>query len=342
MFKKVLLPVFLVMLIGISACECKKSRYLFADNPDKTIATVNGMEIKEKDIDPGMQHELKKVQGEIFKMKMNAINDVIDEKLLEIKAKAQNQTVEEMLNDYYKQNIKEPNEKDIKAYYEFSKKKVGDKEYAEVKEKVIAFIRANQESALKRKLLRSLRKEANIEFAIEVPRTEIEFGESPSRGKQEAPVTIVEYADLQCTQSGDINEIITKIINEYGDSIYYVFKDFPLDFHANAQKAHEATYCAKEENKYWEMLELLFKNQTKLSTKNIKNYAKKLGLNMEFFNKCLDKGVFAEVVRQNYEYGKNIGVGTTPTIFINGIMLTGKRPYSTYKKLIDLELERKK
>jgi len=93
-------------------------------------------------------------------------------------------------------------------------------------------------------------------------------------------------------------------------------KDFPLDFHKNAFKAAEATHCANEQGKFWEMYDLLFANTQKLNPPDLSGHAEALGLDTSKFQQCLDSGRFAAQIRKDMDEGRQAGVTGTPAFFI--------------------------
>ena len=126
----------------------------------------------------------------------------------------------------------------------------------------------------------------------------------------------------------------------YGDKVRLVFKDFPLPNHPNAPKAAEAAHCAGDQNKYWQMHDLIFANQAQMAVPNLKQHATTLGLDMPKFNECLDSGKHAAIVNVDVKYGNQLGVGSTPTMYINGRALVGAQPFEAFKQIIDEELAR--
>ena len=159
-----------------------------------------------------------------------------------------------------------------------------------------------------------------------------------------APVTIIEFSDYECPFCGKyFQQTYPQIVKEYVDTgkVKIVFRDFPLSFHANAQKAGEAAECAGEQRKYWEMHDKLFKNQNALEINSLKRYAKELGLNTKTFDDCLDSGKMASEVQKDFEDGQDAGVSGTPAFFINGIPLTGAQPFEAFKQIIEQEINKK-
>jgi protein-disulfide isomerase len=174
-----------------------------------------------------------------------------------------------------------------------------------------------------------------------VPRTEVSLDDDPIKGNKNAPVTIVEFSDYQCPFCGRyFSQTYPQILKQYVNTgkVKYVFRDFPLSFHKNAQKAAEAAECAHEQDKYWEMHDKLFENQRNLDIASLKQYAADINLDTKKFNSCLDSGKYASEVQKDFNEGSRYGVSGTPTFFINGIKLVGAQPLSAFKQVIDAEL----
>jgi len=158
------------------------------------------------------------------------------------------------------------------------------------------------------------------------------------RGPEDAKITIVEFSDFECPFCGRAIPVVEQVMEEYEGDVKLIFKDFPLSFHQNAQKAAEAAECAGEQDQYYEYHDVLFDNQTALSISDLKQYAADLGLDTEAFNSCLDNGDMAAEVQADFAAGQAVGVSGTPTFFINGQKIVGAQPFSAFKQIIDAEL----
>lgn len=162
-------------------------------------------------------------------------------------------------------------------------------------------------------------------------------------GDPNAPVVIVEFSDFQCPFCGRFqNDSGLQIRENYVKTgkVQFVYKDFPLSFHENAQKAAEAGRCAAEQGKFWEMHDKMFENATTLTATNLKAYAAELGMNAEQFNSCLDSGKFSSDVEANFSEGSRVGVSGTPSFFIGkrdgtGQIIVGAQPYTNFESVID-------
>jgi protein-disulfide isomerase len=138
---------------------------------------------------------------------------------------------------------------------------------------------------------------------------------------------------------------IPEITKNYIDTgkVRYIFKDFPLSFHPNAQKAAEAAHCAGEQGAYWAMHDKLFSAQGAWSglaevTDTFAGYAGGMGLDVAAFRACLESGKFAAQIAQEVREGQAAGVGGTPSFLINGQLMVGAYPYSEFQRRIEAEL----
>jgi protein-disulfide isomerase len=169
----------------------------------------------------------------------------------------------------------------------------------------------------------------------------IEPGDGPSQGPADAPVTIVEFSDFQCPFCSRLYPTVEQVKSTYGDKVHLVFRQFPLNFHQFAQKAAEASLCADEQGKFWEMHNAMFSKQDELAVDKLKEKAAGMGLKADQFNACLDGGKYAPKVAEDVKAGSEAGVSGTPALFINGRFISGAVPYADIAKVIDDELQRK-
>ena len=170
-------------------------------------------------------------------------------------------------------------------------------------------------------------------------------GSNPALGQKNAPVTIVEFGDYQCPFcQRAFQQTFPQIKKDYVDTgkVRYVFVNFPLSFHPNAEPAAEAAECANEQGKFWEYHDKLFENQATLGNDLYPKLASDLKLDTAKFKQCLDSGKYKQQVQKDLDYGQTIGVSGTPSFFINGIRIVGAQPYEAFKQAIDAELANKK
>jgi len=160
-------------------------------------------------------------------------------------------------------------------------------------------------------------------------------------GKKDASVTIVEFSDYECPFCVRFHtETWPQLKKNYIDTgkVKFVYRDFPLGFHQNAQKAAEAAECAGAQGKFWEMHDLLFTKGVAGGINGFKQYAQTLSLDTAKFNKCLDSGEKASEVQKDEADGAAAGIQGTPGFFVNGVPVSGAQPYSVFQKIIDAAL----
>lgn len=160
------------------------------------------------------------------------------------------------------------------------------------------------------------------------------------KGSENAKVTLIEYSDFECPYCAKHYSTVKKIGEDYGDQVRIVFRHYPLSFHPEAQKAAEASECAAEQGKFWEMHDKIFEANL-AGTMNVakwKEEAKNLGLNTKQFNDCLDSGKYASKISTMADAGSTAGVQGTPATFVNGELVSGAIPYDQFKQIIDSKL----
>ncbi|MFH0864337.1 MAG: thioredoxin domain-containing protein [Candidatus Gottesmanbacteria bacterium] len=159
-----------------------------------------------------------------------------------------------------------------------------------------------------------------------------------AKGPAGAKVTIVEFSDFQCPYCSRVLPTVQQIMDTYKDKVRIVFRQYPLSFHENAQAAAEASLCANDQDKFWEMHDKMFANQDKLTVTDLKQYAADLGLNAATFNTCLDNNKYKEAIQTDISDANAVGVSGTPAFFINGEPLFGAYPFASFKAIIDAQL----
>ncbi len=151
----------------------------------------------------------------------------------------------------------------------------------------------------------------------------------PLKGPREAKITVVEYSDFQCPYCKQASDMLPALTKKYKDKIKVVFKQFPLPNHDWAKPASVASLCAYEQgnDKFWKVHDLIFKHQKEITLENsndkFKKFAKQSGLNSDKFSKCLKSDAVAKRVDQEIDEGNQIGVRSTPTFIVDGIIVSG-------------------
>lgn len=158
---------------------------------------------------------------------------------------------------------------------------------------------------------------------------------SAEKGPADAPVTIVEFSDLQCPFCRRSVPTLQELLKAYPGKIRLIYKHAPLAFHVKARLAHEAVLAAGAQGKFWEMHDLIFAAQGSIKRDDLLRMAQQVGLDEARFAADLDSRKFSAVVEADKQEGTRLGVGGTPTVFINGKSISGAAPVEEFRKIID-------
>jgi protein-disulfide isomerase len=138
-------------------------------------------------------------------------------------------------------------------------------------------------------------------------------------GAENAPITLVEYADYQCPYCRSADIAIRQVRQAVGDRVRFVFRNFPLtETHEYALQAAAAAEAAALQGKFWEMHDLLFKNQRALDEESLVRYAEQIGLDIDRFIADIQGDAVIERIRRDLDSGERSDVDSTPSFYING------------------------
>ena len=181
------------------------------------------------------------------------------------------------------------------------------------------------------------------------PRNEVEntisLRNQPTIGPADAPVTIVEFADLECPTCAEMQKFIEQqLVPKYGNKVRIVFKEFPLvTIHDWALQAAIANECAYQLNpaSYFRYRSVIFESQGMINAANIRqlllDFGQRVGLNQLKLSVCMDSRASLPRVEADMREGQKLGIMSTPTLFINGTPEIGLVPDRIYQ-LIDKAL----
>ena len=169
---------------------------------------------------------------------------------------------------------------------------------------------------------------------------------SPIMGSYNAPITILEWGDYQCTFCYKFHQNTLNIINEdfiKTGKVNIIFKDFPLNG-PDSKLAAEASYCANDQKKYWEYHDQLYENWAGertgwITRETLSKFAELINLDIIEFNKCLDDSKYENKVNLMYEFGNEIGIDATPSFLVFNdekiIKIRGNQPLEVFLKTFD-------
>lgn len=292
------------------------------------LAELNGTPITAQEVEAPIASQLGKLEEQIYNLKRQRVDALINERLLAAEAGKRKLTVAAPLDAEVTAKVGLVTEQEIEKAYETNRGKLKGEE-AQIREQLRAALQ-NQKLALRRQ-----------EFLTAL-RAQVSAAGVASKGDSKAPVTIVEFTDFHCPFCKRVLTSLADLEAKYGDKIRLVFRDFPIDqLHPAARKAHEAARCANDQGKFWAYHDKLFAAAPRASIDNLKSYAKEVGLDAATFDKCLSGAKYQAAVQKDIDEGTRLGVTGTPSLFIKGRLLVGAAPVESFIRIIDEELATK-
>ncbi|SRR5579875_664520 len=331
-------PSVAIVAAGLTLALASVGRGAPKNRDDTVLATIGSMKITEAEVDAKARPQLNQIKSQIYMARKRALDNLVDDYLIEQAAKKAGMTKEAYLKKEVDDNAPPPTEKEMKDFYDQNQARI-NQPYDKIKAPLEQYMRRQKLNAAREELLAKLRREANVKVMLKAPRVEVSTEYSAnSTGPSNAPVTIVEFSDYQCPFCRRAESSVQEVLKKYGDKVRLVYMDYPLPMHQFALKAAEAARCAGDQGKYWQFHDALFADQSKLDDAGLKATAAKLKLNSKKFDACLADNMHLDQIRKSQQEGTEVGVDGTPTFIINGRMLSGAQPPSEMESVIDEEL----
>jgi protein-disulfide isomerase len=304
------------------------------------VATVSGQTIYEDELLSTAQGQLMPLRTQEFEIKRKALDDLIQQKLLEAAAKKKGITAEQLLTQEVDSKVADPSDAELQGYYMAVRDRTKSS-FAEIQTQLKQLLKQAHVQQARQDYLKHLRDEANVTVELSAPRVNVAYDPARVRGNPKAPVMIVEFSDYQCPYCNRVEATLKEVLAKYGNKVSLAYRDFPLTaIHSQAEIAAEASRCALEQGRFWEYHDQLFA-APKLDKDALVEYARNLKLDHKQFGSCLTSGKYKAEIEKDSEEGKKAGVQGTPGFFINGVALYGAQPPDAFARLIDDELGRK-
>ena len=347
--RKPLIPGVLVLFFALGvwlpACSAqdkaaKKMDAKASAGSGQVLAVVNGKPITEAEVRTNAAEQFQALdrdyQQKVHELLESGLDQVVQDRLLEAEAAARKSTKDALLAEIKPAPVTDA---DVDAFYEQNKAQI-QRPKEQIAPQIKSYLEQQGQQKARQAYFSNLEGKYKVEKKLEPIRVEVATT-GPTKGPATAPVTIVEFSDFQCPFCGRLTPTLKQVEQKYGDKVRLVFRQYPLPFHQYAQKAAEASLCAADQGKFWEMHDALFANQQALAVEQLKAKAAELGLNAEQFNSCLDSGKTAAAIQADMKEGSSVGVNGTPAMFINGRFINGAVPLEQITSVIDDELRRK-
>ena len=312
---------------------------VFAQSDETVVATVNGKSITLRDVDESILDRIFPLQRQIYAQRKAALENLIISLLLAEAARQKGFSVEEFKKQLTIGNIEVP-ASEIEREYSENSSAFGAMSPDEAKERIRLSIESQERIKLYKAAMNQLRTNARIDVQLNEPRLPLinRPGDVAAIGPSDAPVTIVEFADFQCSFCHESEGVIKKVLQIHKQDVRLVFKHLPLDIHERAFQASSAAFCAGQQESFWLYHDALFEAKD-LSPETLIAIASRLKFDLPKFEVCLSSEMSRLAVLKDVSEAKRLGVNSTPTFIINGRLVQGAIPFDEFKSIIEQELE---
>jgi protein-disulfide isomerase len=312
---------------------------------EASVAAIDDLVVRESDLDSWWQaHEAAsyaRVRQDWYDGRRKALDAVLGDYLLQREAASRGMSVERLLAAELPKRATPVTDDEIRQMYERSLPLPGGMSFDQVKPMATTYLQQQHLDDARARFVGELRESAHVTIRLEPPRQPVAIADvDPARGFASAPIQLVEFSDFECPYCKQLEPVLTRLRDKYGDRLRLVWKDFPLPIHSQARGAAEAARCAGDQGHFWEYHDLLFANQQSLAPDDLKRHAATMKLDLGQFAACLEQGRHRAEVTADLEEGTRQGIEATPTVFINGRAVIGAQPFDVYEELIQEELSR--
>jgi protein-disulfide isomerase len=328
-----------------------------AQSSSKSMAVVNGETITEDDLARVADGRIRQLtqsrlpgqsdpslEREKLSIRWDALHYLIERRLARVEAARLMISEDELIQNEVESKVAVPTIEMARAFLEANKVRmpmIGNVSPAEAISQIRGYLSEQDYRAIRLAYFEKLSRQYQVKTFLEPLRVPVASNGFPTLGIPAAPVTIVEFSDFECPECATLTQALRTIQQTNGAKVRIVYRQLPLaHLHPAAMKAAEASLCAHDQDHFWEFHDSLFERQKELAPTELKSRAAALKLDGDVFNACLDSGKHTGNVNRDIDEAYSAGVRTTPTIFINGRMMSGNRAASEILEIVDEELRK--
>jgi protein-disulfide isomerase len=257
---------------------------------------------------------------------------MIDEMIVEKAAASANLTPDEYLQQQIEAGGDVP-EPEIAAFYQEHIDQMGGLELDAMRDRIASYLKEQRGETI----LANLREQADSAILIEPILIQVE-AIGPSKGPDDAVVTIVEFSDFECPYCQRVVATIEQVLAKYPNQVRFVYRHLPLSMHSRARAAAEAAACAGIQADFWGYHDLIFATPRALSDADLERYASQLELDVAAFRQCVQNRETQQIVDADIAVAEENRISGTPSFLINGIPLHGAQSLEAFSEVIDSEI----
>jgi predicted DsbA family dithiol-disulfide isomerase len=313
----------------------------FSQTPETVLASVNGIEITQKQVDDSVASRIYPLQQQLYAIRKAALDNLVTAKILETEARARGVTIEDLRRQLTLGEINVTRAQVEEAYAQ-NASFFASMSPDEARERLRLDLENQARMKHYRSGLEALRKKWTIAMSLAPPAFifELDDGLSPAQGSSKPAVTIVEFSDFECSFCSAVQGTLKQVLENYGRDVRLVFKHLPLEGHRNSLPAARAAYCAGEQDRFWQFHDALFASPD-LTPATLMQIAGNLGLGLPKFQACLNSEQSRAAIVKDLETARLLRIESTPSFLVNGKLIQGALGFADFQRIIEQELSQR-
>ena len=312
-----------------------------AQTPDTVVATVNNIEITQKQVDESVAVQIYPLQQQLYAIRKAALENLITTKILESEAAARRISIDDLRKQLTLGEVNVTRAQ-VEDAYKQNASFFATMSPDEARERLRLDLENQARMKHYRTGLDALRKKWIVTMNMPPPVfvSGLDDGVSPVKGATNPVVTIVEFSDFECPFCKQAQSVLTQIVESYGRTVRLVFKHLPLEGHRNSLPAARAAYCAAEQDRFWQFHDAVFAAGN-LSPPVFEQIASDLGLGLPKFQDCVASERSRAAVIQDIEAARLLRIESTPSFVVNGKLIKGALSFADFQRIVEQELNQR-
>ena len=271
--------------------------------------------------DDGLSLSYDELESEFARQRRQAVDEYIFNRYLRERADAEGVELQALQQRLLA--VPEPDTAMIERFYQANRERI-EGSLEQVRPQLSQYLQNQLLAKRQTELLEQIRRDKEYEVRIETPeppRFRIDTRGHPSKGPDDAAVTVVEFADYQCPHCNSARAAVAKVLQRFEGKVRVVFRDFPINRSGISRKVAIGAVCAREQGRFWAYHDLAFDRQDYLRVVTPAMLAKELELDQAAFEQCYEDPRAEQVVAESEAEATRLGLSGTPTFFVNGLRL---------------------
>jgi protein-disulfide isomerase len=312
-----------------------------AQTPETVVATVNNIEITQKQVDDSVAAQIYPLQQQLYAVRKAALENLITTKILESEAAARRISIDDLRKQLTLGEVNVTRAQVEEAYKQNSSF-FATMSPDEARERLRLDLENQARMKHYRTGLDALRLKWTVTMNMPPPVfvSELDDGVSPVKGATNPVVTIVEFSDFECPFCRQVQSVLRQIVESYARQVRLVFKHLPLEGHRDSLPAARAAYCAAEQDRFWQFHDALF-TAGNLSPPMFEQIGSNLGLGMQKFQECVASERSRAAVVKDIEAARLLRIDSTPAFVVNGKLINGALSFAEFQRIIEQELNQR-